>query len=76
MTNYLIAKNWNYIGNCGCKINMGKYTNTLYPFYEIRVGIKQPIFEIRKHQRTIHSGTGQQRLEEVYQAEFETRAAA
>lgn len=70
MTDYLIAKNWNYIGNCGCKINMGKYTNKLYPNYEIRIGTKHPIFEIRKNQRTINSGSGRQRLEEVYQAEF------
>ena len=72
MTKYVIAKWWEYHGTCGCKVNMHKYKTGIYPYYEIRIGVKVNKFEIRKHGRTIFQGSGQELFEQLYEKEFST----
>ena len=34
---FIIEKNWKYIGNCGCSPDGRKYKNDNYPNWEIRI---------------------------------------
>lgn len=63
MRDYVIGQGWGYIGTCGCSTNMYKYSKSDKVGFEIRIGTRADLFQIREWGRTVRQGNGSNFLE-------------
>ena len=63
INDFVLNKNWNCIGKCGCVLDKWKYVNKEFSGFEIRIAVNGTgVFEIRHQDITKRSGTGLDQL--------------